>query len=133
MHSHSKRIARPGILTMELVMTLPILAIVLFALFEFSLLFFARGQVVEATRAGGRMACLPGCGCETVEHTVRQSLSPRLRNAAQIEVEPGEHSGDWVRVAVRVPMQAASPNLLWPVGFSLNGRNLFAETWMVKE
>ena len=133
MHSHSKRIARRGILTMELVMTLPILAIVLFALFEFSLLFFARGQVVDACRAGGRMACLPGSGCETVDHTVRQSLSPRLRKAARIEVEPGEHTGDWVRVAVRVPMQAASPNLLWPIGFSLNDRNLFAETWMVKE
>jgi hypothetical protein len=118
---------------MELVMTLPILGIVLFALFEFSLLFFARGQVVDACRAGGRMACLPGCGCETVENSVRQSLSPRLREAAQIEVEMGEHSGDWVRVAVSVPMNEASPNLLWPVGFSLTGRDLYAETRMVKE
>jgi hypothetical protein len=118
---------------MELVMTLPILGIVLFALFEFSLLFFARGQVVEACRAGGRMACLSGCGCETVENSVRQSLSPRLRRAAQIEVEMGEHTGDWVRVAVSVPMNEASPNMLWPVGFNLNGRNLYAETWMVKE
>jgi hypothetical protein len=118
---------------MELVMTLPILGIVLFALFEFSLLFFARGQVVEACRAGGRMAALPGCGCEAVEARVRQSLSPSLRQSAQIEVEAGEHSGDWVRVAVSVPMQDASPNLLWPVGFNLKNRTLYAETWMVKE
>jgi hypothetical protein len=45
----------------------------------------------------------------------------------------GEHTGDWVRVAVSVPMNEASPNMLWPVGFNLNGRNLYAETWMVKE
>ena len=133
MHSHSNRKTRRGILTMELVMTLPILGIVLFALFEFSLLFFARGQVVEACRAGGRIACLTDCTSDAVENRVRQSLNPKLRSAAHIDVELGEHAGDWVRVAVRVPMKLASPNLLWPVGFNLENRNLFAETWMFKE
>ena len=118
---------------MELVMTLPILGIVLFALFEFSMLFFARGHVVDACRAGGRIACLSGSTERAVEQTVRRSLKPPLRNAALVRVDLGEHSGDWVRVAVIVPMEKTAPNLLWPVGFDLKGRNLYAETRMVKE
>jgi Flp pilus assembly protein TadG len=125
--------SRRGILSMELVMTLPILGIVLFALFEFSMLFFARGHVVEACRTGGRMACQNGSTPEAVEHCVLKALNPNLRNVAQIQVELGENSGDWVRVAISVPMQSTAPNLLWPVGFNLENRNLYAETRMVKE
>ena len=43
---------RRGVLSMELVLTLPIVGVVLLALFEFTLLFYARGLVVEASRAG---------------------------------------------------------------------------------
>mgnify|MGYP003350373201 CR=1 FL=1 len=50
------RRSRSGVLSMELVLTLPILLILLFGLLEFSLLFFARGDVVDASRAGGRAA-----------------------------------------------------------------------------
>ncbi len=133
MRVQSRKTARRGILTMELVMTLPILGIVLFAMFEFSMLFYARGHVVDACRNGGRIACLNGATPEAVEYSVRQSLKPSLRSCAQIDVQTGEDSGDWVRVAVRVPMNQTAPNLLWPVGFNLEGRNLYAETRMVKE
>nr|MBC8289304.1 pilus assembly protein [Planctomycetota bacterium] len=51
-----KRRSRQGFLSAELVFTLPILGLVLFGLFEFSMLFFARGQLAEATRVGCRKA-----------------------------------------------------------------------------
>jgi Flp pilus assembly protein TadG len=118
---------------MELVMTLPILGIVLFALFEFSMLFYARSHVVDACRAGGRIACLNEATPSAVEQTVLRSLKPSMRNSAQVRVDLGEESGDWVRVDVIVPMNQTAPNLLWPVGFDLKGREIYAETRMVKE
>jgi Flp pilus assembly protein TadG len=56
--SSSESRPRVGFLSMELVFTLPILMVVLLGLFEFSMLFFARGMVVEAARVGARKASL---------------------------------------------------------------------------
>ncbi len=125
--------SRRGILTMELVMTLPILGIVLFALFEFSLLLFARGSVVEASRAGARMASLPGADLESVEWEVRKVLNPRLQGDLDVQVDMGGGTGDVVSVIVTVPAGEASPDLLWPIGYSLRGRTLVAETRMIRE
>lgn len=133
MDSKTCRKSRRGILSMELVLTLPILGMVLFALFEFSMLFFARGHVVDACRAGGRIACLNGTTPQVVEQTVLRSLKPSLRKSCRVRVDCGQHTGDWVRVVVCVPMNRAAPNLLWPIGFNLEGRNICAETRMLKE
>lgn len=124
---------RGGYLTMELVLTLPILAIVLLALFEFSMLFFARGVVVESCRAGARQGTMPGATPQSVEAEIKRVLTPSLLAGLQVNYIPGQYSGDVVQVAVRVPMTDASPDLLWPVGFSLSGRNLLAEVSMIKE
>lgn len=118
---------------MELVLTLPILALVLFALFEFALLFSARSSVVEAARFGARKASHPLVEPDDVKQAVRRKLSPRLRRAAAVRVEPGRHSGDVVSVSIRVPMSSAAPDLLWPIGYSLKERALHAQTRMVKE
>lgn len=125
--------ARRGLATAELAFTLPILLIVLMAIFEFSLLFLARGELVEASREGARVAVLPGASYETVEWAVRQNLTPRLRDSAEIEIGGGDRAGELTTVAVRVPMQLASPDLLWPIGYSLKGQSLFAETRMMRE
>ena len=130
--SHNPK-RRRGSLSMELVLVLPILGILLMGLFEFSLLFFARSEVVDASRAGARKATLPGTTLADVELEVLQTLSPRLRDAAQVGIESGAYSGDPVIVAVRVPMSAASPDLLWPIGFGLQNNDLVCETRMVKE
>ena len=124
---------RRGVLSMELALVLPILLAVLLGLFEFSMLFFARGSVVEASRAGARLASMPGVVPEEVEAAVREALSPRMREGLRVDLVPGEHAGDVVGVAVRVPMEAASPDLLWPIGYGLEGRELHAETRMVRE
>ncbi|RLS54151.1 MAG: hypothetical protein DWH91_12600, partial [Planctomycetota bacterium] len=55
-------VRRRGILSAELLLTLPILIVLLFGLLEFSLLFFARGDVVDASRAGARAARIFGAG-----------------------------------------------------------------------
>lgn len=120
-------------MSMELAMTLPIWGLMLMGLFEFSLLFFARGSVVEASRFAARKACSPHATIEDIEDEVRKVLSPRLQEGMEIIAERGQHTGDVVSVAVVVPMESASPDLLWPVGFSLEGQNIVGETRMIQE
>lgn len=127
------RTPRRGILSAELLLTLPILTVLLFGLLEFSLLFFARGDVVEASRAGARAARLYGATTESVEEEVRFSLGGRLAPHARVTADLGTKTGDEVSVAVEVPMAVASPDLLWLIGYSLKGRELLCETRMAKE
>lgn len=129
----STRVVRRGLATAELAFALPILLIVLMAIFEFSLLFLARGEVVEASREGARVASLPGATWESVEGAVQQSLTPRLRQSVRIDISGGERAGDVTSVTVLVPMHLASPDLLWPIGYSLKGRTLIAESRMMRE
>lgn len=118
---------------MELVLVLPIVLTLILGLFEFSLLFFARGEVVDASRSGARRAILPGATIVDIEEEVLATLSPRMRARAEVQVDPGEFTGDPVLVEVRVPMAAAAPDLLWPIGFSLQGSDLISTTRMVRE
>ncbi len=124
---------RTGLLSMELVLTLPILALLLAGLLEFTMLFFARGEVVEASRVAARKATLPGATLENVEDEVLKVLHPRFHDSVHVAAELGEKSGDVVAVAVTVDMSAAAPDLLWPIGYSLQGRPLLSETCMIRE
>jgi hypothetical protein len=118
---------------MELVLTLPILGLVLIALFQFTLLFYSRGLVVEASRAGARRATLNGATFEDVRAEVHRVLPASLHAGATVEVTFGQRSGDLVAVGVEVPMRNATPDLMWPIGLGLKGRNLYSETRMVRE
>ena len=118
---------------MELVLTLPILLILLMGLFEFTMLFYSRSLIVEASRVGARKASLPGSTQESIEEEVLRVLSPRLQTGIQVNVDLGVHSGDVVTVSVQTPMTSASPDLLWPIGVSLSSRNLYSETRMIRE
>lgn len=124
---------RTGVLSMELVLTLPIVALLLAGLLEFTMLFFARGEIVEASRVAARKASLPGATLEDVENEVLKVLHPRFHQSVQVDAELGEKSGDVVAVAVAVEMSAAAPDLLWPIGYRLQGRPLLAETCMIRE
>ena len=128
-----KRPQRNGIMSMELVLTLPLLMLVLFAVFEYSLLFYARGDVVEASRIGARAASYPGASVEMIEQSVVEALGPQLGQDANVYTQLGEFSGDGVVVVVKVPMTAAAPDLLWPIGFGLRGRYLISKTYMEME
>ncbi|MBL4884166.1 MAG: pilus assembly protein [Planctomycetaceae bacterium] len=125
--------SRNALMSMELAMTLPLLMLVLFAVFEYSLLFYARGGVVQASRIGARSASYPGSTVQFVEESVTRALGPRMSQHANIYTEQGQFSGDRVVVVVKVPMSAVSPDLLWPIGFGLHGRYLVAETYMEME
>jgi Flp pilus assembly protein TadG len=124
---------RRGVLSMELAITLPIFGLLLMGLFEYSLLFASRGDVVEACRVGCRRGTLTYATAEEVEEVVRWSLGSTLGPHAIIESELGEYTGDEVVVTVRVPMSAASPDFLWPIGFGLRDRELSCQSRMVKE
>ena len=130
---HAGARSRRGVLSMELVLTLPILFVLMLGLFEFTMLFYSRSLVVEASRAAARKASLSGATDEAIEAEVRRVLSPTLQAGMQIGVDLGDRSGDLVVVSIEVPMSSASPDLLWPIGAGLNGRNLFSETRMVRE
>lgn len=116
-----------------MVLTLPILGIIVMGLLEFSMLFYARSSVVEANRVGARAAALAGVDSDQVETEIRKVLSPRLQQGLEVDYTPGARSGDTVVVATRVPMSSASPDLLWPIGYTLAGKYLYTETRMIKE
>ncbi len=124
---------RKGFVSLEVILVLPMFMLLLLGLCEFSLLMSARGTVVDAARAGARYATLHGVNNEDVGDEVRRSLSGPLGKYARVDSRIGEYSGDEVLVRVRVPMAAASPDLLWPVGYSIRNRELVAEARMLKE
>lgn len=131
--ANSRRTRRAGVISMELVLTLPILALLLAGLLEFTMLFFARGELADASRVAARKATLPGVTQEDVEDEVLKVLHPRFHPSVRVDANFGEKSGDVVAVAVTVDMSAAAPDLLWAIGYSLQGRPLLSETCMIRE
>ncbi len=120
-------------ISMELVLTLPILFVLLLGIFEFSFLMSARSEVVQASRAGARLGTLNGVWPEDIELEVGRSLGGRFQNAFRVEAILPAHSGEEVIVTVRVPMTAVAPNLLWPLGYNIRGQDLVSQARMVKE
>lgn len=114
-------------------LTLPILMVVILGLFEFTWLFYARGLVVEASRAAARKATLPGADLEAVTSEVQRVLPARFAPHARINAQLGTHAGDVVTVGVAIPMRSVAPDLLWPIGVTLANHNLYSETRMVRE
>lgn len=124
---------RSGSLTMELVLVLPILMFMLLGMFEFAFLFLAQGTLENAAQAGARLATLHGVLEQDVVAEVHRKLTPRLQQSAQVVLQDAEHSGEEVVVLVQVPSSNASPDLLWAVGYSLQGKTIVAEARMTKE
>jgi len=124
---------RKGFVSIEVILVLPMFMLLLLGLCEFSLLMSARGTVVDAARAGARYATLHGVNDDEVGEEVRRSLSGPLGKYARVDSRIGEYSGDEVLVRVRVPMSAAAPDLLWPIGYSIRNREIVAEARMLKE
>jgi hypothetical protein len=124
---------RSGVLSLEVVLVLPILLVLLCGLFEISMLMFSRSELVEASRAGARLGTLSGVTYEEVQWEATRAAGRRLGPVVEVDAQLGQVSGDEVIVTVRAPMSAAAPDLLWPVGFGLQGRELIAQTRMRKE
>lgn len=124
---------RGGLLSMEMILVLPILFTVLMGIFEFSMLFFARSSVVQACRAASRRAAIGVADQAEIEEVVRRVLSPSLQYNHSVYYIPAERAGEITTVGLTVPMSSAAPDLLWMVGFSLQGRYLAEETSVVRE
>lgn len=124
---------RRGLLSLEVILILPMFLILILALVEFSFIFMARSNIQEACYAGVRLATLTGVTPEEVEYEVLRSLGDELGTVINVQAILGQYSGDEVVVSVRAPMQAAAPNLLWPIGYNLEGRHFVAEARMLKE
>jgi hypothetical protein len=121
------------ILSMELVLVLPIFLLLLFAIVEFSLLTTARVRISDAAHAGARRLCLSDTGPDDIRDEVKLMLGRKLSRDATIEVAGLQKAGERIIVRIRVPMKNATPDLLWPTGFSVRGRTLVADALMVRE
>lgn len=124
---------RGAILSMELVLVLPIFLLLIFSIVEFSLLMSARTRVSDAARQGVRLLSLSSCSADEVRETVISVLGSSLGRQCRVDVRPGAAVGDTAHVHVSVPMQNASPDLLWPTGFSVTGRWLEADAYLLME
>lgn len=121
-------------MSMELVLVLPIVIALVFGCIELGMLTSAGSTLKEASRAGCRVATLPGSSDRDVRLAVERVLHrPSLIKSCDLHVGRGRHTGDEVRVVVQVPMTAAAPDLLAMFGFGLGGRQLMAQTVMRKE
>lgn len=121
----SQRARRGAVLSMELLLVLPVVLTVLFGLIEFSMVWTGAQRVQDAAKAGCRIASLPGSDELAVRHAVEQVLQKdALIETYELQIEGGEFSGDEVAVRLRVPMDAAAPNLLMMLGYNLEDRHL---------
>jgi len=112
---------RRGFLGLELVLTLPVVTLLLLSLFEFACLVGGYQAVAKASRDGVQLAAHSEVTAAEVAAAVKQSLSGALAEAAEVDCKPAPEAGETI-CSVRVPMDACAPNLLWPVGFDLQGK-----------
>ena len=125
---------RGALLSLELLIVLPIVVILALAMVELGLLWEANQQVKLASEQGCRVASLPGSGEDEIRAAIDAALiKPRLIENAAVVYEIGSHTGDAVAVQVKLPMNAASPDMLFVFGFGLHDRFLEAQTVMRKE
>lgn len=138
---------RGGALTVELVLTLPLLLVVVLAVIQFSMLLISSQAVSAAANVGVRQASLPSATAAAVQSAVFQSLTGwKFQGEAEVVIyvngvsemsSPGElaasNTGDLVTVTVNVPSIEASPDLLKLVGFSIADQTLTATYVMRKE
>lgn len=134
----SRRRRIGGVLTAELIITMPIVIGLIFAMIEIGMILVAQQQIENAARVGCRVGTLPAddpvAQADSVQDTVVNILSNnRLICAVNVEFTPGFETGDTVKVHISLPMEAAAPDMLAFLGFTLEGRELIAECVMRRE
>ena len=120
--SGSPRVAG-GQASVELVLVLPLVALLLLALLQAGLLLRDQLLVVQAAREGAREAAVSPWR-ERIEAAVRRA-TPGLDGGLEIRVERGLRAGDLTTVAV-----SASPAHVPMVGRMLGGHRLEASATM---
>jgi hypothetical protein len=131
----------------ELVFSMPVMMMFLFAGIEFHLIGMTRITMLNAARSGARIAASGGyqnksAVNDAVKKTVHEALGGgRLGRFAHINITwsqdlpPDQTSGqaDWVEVETDVQLGRVIPNLLGSVGFSIYRDRLVTATLMKQE
>jgi hypothetical protein len=125
-------------MTVELIMVLPILLLLLFAMVQFSMLLTARQQLLAASREGARTGARGGSPAE-VGAAVKGALGQGSLGEARVHyrVLAGDPSQpvpgrERVEVTVEVPATRVVPDLIrWVVSFE--DQDLVATTVMQRE
>ena len=137
--------ARRGVLTVELMLTLPLLLIVFFGIIEYSMLLLGDQTLTAAAAVGAREATLPNATHARVVAAVDQaiadwSIEPYVAVAIEVNGQPDSiHplttavTGDQIEVIVTVASTRAAPDLLQFVGYSITGQTLRASFTLRKE
>jgi len=112
----------------------PIVMALSLAVVELSMLWAGNQRLALASRAACRVATLPGSTDDEIRLTALRSLDGhRLNTVVKVEIRRGIEAGDPVGVRLMAPMQAASPDLLAIVGFSLADRQFSVVSVMRQE
>ena len=127
-----------AILSFELILVLPIAIALVVALVEFGLLWNGAHKVHLATEVACRVGTRPCEDLLVLDKAVRQAadvalVDKRLAANHRLTFVAGAHTGDPVSVEIRVPMTAASPDMLAVFGFSLQKRYFDSRVVMSKE
>jgi len=133
-----RRARRGALFSMELIIVLPIAVGIFFAIAEFSMLWLANQKIKSASQVACRVGTLPATDSLAQDQAVRQAAERVLRDKKlldnyQLEFIPGAFSGDEVVVRIKLPMDAAAPDMLAFLGFSLSDRKITAHTVMRRE
>jgi Flp pilus assembly protein TadG len=134
-----RRKRRAGaVFSLELLLVLPILLTVCFGVVELSMLLMGMQRVQAASCAACRIGTLPASDLVEQDQAMRQAAAYALGTVAmsdtfEMRSQIGQYAGDPVVVEVTAPMSAAAPDLLKIIGFSLQGREMTAQTRMCKQ
>lgn len=137
---NARRLRKPrtrrGMFSVELLATLPIVALVAFAMFELGLLLAATHRIQSAAAAAGREASMPGATLLSVRTAAMNALGDaKFADQCHISAKFGDpvlldlplddaRTGDLIHVQIELQANAASPDLLQIVGWSLKNRLL---------
>ena len=136
---------RRGVLTVELVLTLPILLLVALATVQYGIMLMVSQTISAAAAVGVREAVLPSATTVSVQAAVDRVLEDWnfaddvelviLVNGMPADSNPlvDAITGDEVSVTVRVPAIRAAPNALSVVGLSIENTILQTTFVMRKE
>ena len=133
------RCRRSGaVFSLELLLVLPILLTVCFGVVELSLLLMGMQRVQAASSVACRIGTLPASDPIAQDQAMREAVTYALgtvgmADSFEMRSRLGQYAGDPVVVEVTVPMSAAAPDLLKILGFTLEGRDLTAQTQMCKQ
>ena len=137
-HKATKSRRAGAVFSLELILVLPIVLTVCLGIVELSMLLMGMQRVQAASTAACRVGTLPASDPVAQQQAMGNAAAAALGTAGmaaacQMQSQVGPYTGDPVVVQVTVPMTAAAPDLLKTFGFSLQGRQLAAQTEMCKQ